>query len=168
MVGDTLRQLDTWYNEPSQGGDRPKLLSKLAVLELCGWIEGEFDRLVLQAERGRLNDEAWVRIQVLGRTYGFTYIDHLRPMLAKLIGEVFVRRIEVKLETDYPGDLDRLRTLLGLLWKIRCEFAHADVAANAAAQQSFNAPSWAINQHRILSKLIAHFEQSMLTVLHGI
>lgn len=168
MIAVTLRQLDTWFNEPSQGGDRPKLLSKLATLELCGWIEGEFDRLVLLAENNRLNDQDWVRTQVISKTSGFQYDNHWRLMLSKLVGEVFARRIESKMETDFPGDLDRLKSLLGTLWKKRCDFAHADMVANVASQQTFQAPSWALNQHRILTKLLTRYEQSMMTVLRDI
>jgi hypothetical protein len=161
MVDATLRQLDAWYNEPTQGGERPKLLSKLALLELCGWLEGEFDRLILVAQDGRLDDVDWVKSNVVSRTNGFTYGDHFRPMLTALVGEIFARKIEQQMERDYPGDLDRLRTLLGSLWKVRCSFAHADVAANVAAQQAFNAPSWTLNQHRLLAKLIAKYEAAL-------
>ncbi|MDO9371323.1 MAG: hypothetical protein Q7U07_01850 [Gammaproteobacteria bacterium] len=165
MVDGTLKQLDAWYNEPSQGGDRPKLLSKLATLELCGWIEGEFDRLALLVDTGRLNDPEWVKTNVISRTSGFTYSDHWRPMLSRLVGEVFSRRVEEQLDRDFPVCLDQLKGLLMILWKVRCDFAHADINANLAAQQTFNAPSWTINKHRILKKLIAQYEQTMLAVL---
>ena len=168
MVTATLQQLDTWFREPTQGSDRPKLLSKLAVLELCGWIEGEFDRLALVAESGRLNDADWVRSNVISKTYGFKYEDHWRPMLARIVGEVFARKIEAKMEYDFPGELEQMRSLLGTLWRIRCDFAHTDMASNIAAQQTFQAPSWASNQHRIVCKLISHYEQSMKTVLGDI
>ena len=168
MVDATLRQLDVWYNEPSEGSDRPKLLSKLAVLELCGWLEGEFDRLVLEAQNSRLNDVPWVESNVLKWTNGFSYSDHLRPMLAKLVGEIFVRRIETEMESQHPGELERMKSSLGHLWKKRCDFAHADMTANVAAQQSFDAPSWSINQHRILKKIIDHYKVCVLAVLSAI
>lgn len=164
----TLRQLDTWFNDPSQGGDRPKLLSKLAILELCGWIEGEFDRLALLAESGRLSDPDWVKENVISKTNGFQYENHWRPMLSRLVGEIFVRRVEARVEQDFSGDLEQLKSLLGTLWRIRCNFAHADMVANVASQQTFNAPSWSINQHRILKKLLLRYEQSMVAVLNRI
>lgn len=168
MVDATLKQLNSWFNEPSQGGDRPKLLSKLATLELCGWLEGEFDRLALVAERGLLGDPEWVKNQVISRTSGFQYDSHWRGMLSRLVGEVFVRRIEAHMNTHWPGDLDRLKTMLGSLWKVRCDFAHADLVAHIASQQTFQAPSWSMNQHRIIKKLLSQYEQSMLAVLAGI
>ena len=124
--------------------------------------------MVLAAENGRLNDPSWVKDNVIRRTSGFSYAEHWRPMLASIVGEVFVRRVEAKMEATSPGDLDRLKSSLGALWKIRCSFAHADMAANVAAQQVFDAPSWSINQHRILKRLLARYEQEMLAVLGGI
>lgn len=166
MVDQTLKQLDTWFKESSQGGDRPKLLSKMATLELCGWIEVEFDRLVMLTENGRLNDPSWVKNNVISKTNGFQYDNHWRPMLTRLVGEIFARRVEDKIEQDHPGELDQLKSLLGTLWKIRCSFAHANMVANVAAQQNFQAPSWSLNQHRILVKLIGNYERSMLDVLN--
>lgn len=168
MVEATLKQLDVWFNEPSQGGDRPKLLSKLATLELCGWLEGELDRLALLVEQGRLSDIDWVKANIISKTSGFLYDSHWRVMLSRLVGEVFTRRIEAKMEEKYPGDLERLKAMLGSLWKIRCDFAHADIAANMAAQQTFSAPSWSINQQRLLKKLLDRYEESMLEALVGV
>jgi hypothetical protein len=165
VVDTTLKTLNTWFNEPSQGDDRAKLISKLALLELCGWIEGEFDRLVMVVEAGRLNDAAWVNESVISKTSGFTYTDHWRPMLTRLVGEVFARRIEQQMEASFPGELDQLKSLLGTLWKKRCSFAHADMTANIAAQQTFDAPSWSLNQHRIVKKLMGHYEQVVVQVL---
>lgn len=165
MVEPVLKQLDAWYREPTQGGDRPKLLAKLALLELCGWLEGEFDRLVTVAQDVRLNDPDWVKNNVLDRTHGFTYNEHFRPMLARLVGEIFVRRVEQRFETVAPGELERLKSMLGALWKQRCSFAHADMSANIASQQTFSAPSWSSNQFRVLSRLLKQYEETMLEVL---
>ncbi len=164
----TLRQLDAWFNEPSQGGDRPKLISKLAVIELCGWLEGEFDRLAMTVDSGRLNDSAWVKQNIIDKTNGFTYQDHWRQMLVKLVGEIFARRVEDEMEMAHPGDLDRLKSLLGSLWRIRCQYAHADMGANVAAQQTFSAPSWTQNQYRILVKLLSKYENVLLSVISTI
>jgi len=51
-----------------------------------------------------------------------------------------------------------MKSLLGTLWGMRCNLAHADVAANIAAQVNFYAPSWSINQYRILKKLFDSLE----------
>jgi hypothetical protein len=118
MVQATLAQLQTWYVDPSQGGDRPKLISKMATIELCGWLEGQLDRIVFSSEDGRLNDPKWLQDSVLTRNNGFTYNEHLRPMLCKLIGEILVRKVEAEMEEQSPGNLDQLKSILGTLWKL--------------------------------------------------
>ena len=168
MISDTLKQLDAWYNEPSEGGHRPKLLSKLAILELCGWIESELDRIVLVVEAGRLNDPAWVQENVISKTYGFGYAEHWRPMFSKLVGELFARRIEAEMEKTFPGELERMKSQLGTLWRIRCSLAHSHITATVSPQQTLNAPSWAINQHRVLEKLMTSYEQATATVLASV
>ncbi len=168
MVDETLRIINSWYIEPSIGGERPKLLSKLALLELCGWLEGEFDSLLLQLESICLEDAEWVKENVLDRTSGFTYVSHLRPMVSKVIGEVFARKIERRNESEFPGELDQMTSMLGSLWKLRCDFAHSDMVANIASQQVFQAPSWVINQHRILKRCIDHFRISIEQELDSI
>lgn len=168
LIEDSLRVLDTWYNEPSVGNDRPKLLSKLAMLELCGWIEETFDELIREVDRSTINDSKWVSECVIKKTSGFTYASHLRPMLVKLIGEVLTRRVEDDMASNHDGDLDRMKLLLSSLWVKRCDLAHADVAANVASQVKFDAPSWSLNQYRILKKLFYSLETSIKTILSGI
>ena len=89
-------------------------------------------------------------------------------MLTRLVGEVFARRIEQQMEASFPGELDQLKSLLGTLWKKRCNFAHADMTANIAAQQTFDAPSWSLNKHRIVKKLMVHYEQAIVQVLANV
>lgn len=165
MIQQTLERIDAWFTEPGIDNDRSRLLSKLALLELCGWLEGEFDRLALVAEAGRLSDPDWVRKKVIKRTNGFTYDDHWRVMLVAIVGEVFARRVEHVFDQQCPGDRDRLKTTLDALWKVRCSFAHADVGANIAAQQTFDAPSVTLARFRSLRVLLGNLEQAMTTAL---
>lgn len=165
MVAATLQVLDVWFKEPATSNDRPKLLSKLAILELCGWLEVEFDRLIRLVEAGRLNDANWVEKNVIEKTNGFSYSNHWRPMLCRVVGEVFARRVELAMEAAYPTELDQLKSLLGQLWKDRCSFAHADMTTNVAAQQMFNAPSWTISQHAKLQQILGRYEQTLMAVL---
>lgn len=165
MVTSTLQALDVWFKEPTASLDRPKLLSKLAILELCGWLEVEFDRLIRLVEVGRLNDAGWVDKHVIEKTNGFSYNNHWRPMLCKVVGEVFARRVEHEMEVAHPTELDQLKSLLGQLWKDRCSFAHADMNSNVAAQQMFNAPSWTISQHTKIVQILGRYEQKLLVVM---
>ena len=65
MVAATLQTIDVWFKEPATSNDRPILLSKLAILELCGWLEVECRRcktresIPLDAIRRPRNTPIW-------------------------------------------------------------------------------------------------------------
>lgn len=168
MLEETLRHLETWYRDSSDGNLRPKLLSKMAVIEVCGWIEGKFDEIILDAQGKCIKDESWTNSNVIDRNHGFNYNEHFRSMLSKLVGEATVRRIEEDMEQLHPGDMDDLKSILGSLWKRRCSYAHADIAANVATQQTFDAPSWAINQHKRVAKIVGRLEALIVTRAGGL
>ncbi|RZI43716.1 hypothetical protein EGT07_08075 [Herbaspirillum sp. HC18] len=166
MVAVTLSELDTWFNEPGLSLDRMNLLSKLATIELCGWLEEEFDRLIRIVANGRISDTNWVEIDVIDNTFGFVYAKHWRPMLCKVVGEVFARRVEAAMDASYPADIPQLKSLLGQLWKDRCNFAHADLNANRAnTQLTFNAPSVAISRYTQLKLILSRYEAVMALVM---
>jgi hypothetical protein len=166
MVAATLNELDTWFKEPGHSLDRLNLLSKLATIELCGWLEGEFDRLIRSVAHGRITDVTWVETYVINNTFGFVYEKHWRSMLCKVVGEVFAGRVEVAMNTSHPADIPHLKSLLGQLWKDRCSFAHADLNANRAnSQLTFNAPSVAINHYNQLKLILGRYEVVMNSVM---
>lgn len=164
-IGDVLTEVDRWYNELPSGTERPRLLSKLAMLELCGWLEERFDELAdAVATKAGVVTRRKI-IDSIDRTYGFQYSAHVREILCAIGGERLMMKAEAAFEAKYPGDLDRLQTTLGGLWKERCQLAHASSVVASGMQKSVNAPSWAINQQRILAKLIAKFEAEVCAAL---
>lgn len=167
-IEDTLKLLDVWFKEPHHDTDRPKLLSKLALLELCGWLEGTFDELILHADKLTLKDQNWTKQSVMKNVSGFDYGPHLRGMLTKLVGETFAKRVESCIDTSFPGDLDLLKSKLGTLWTKRCMFAHNDMVSHIASQTTFDAPSWTLAQYRTLVPLIAKYRNAVTTTLNGI
>lgn len=164
MIANTLATLDAWYGEPTAGPDRPKLLSKLALLELCGWLETEQDRILFAINGACLNDRTWVGREVVEKTFGFDYSKHFRPMMVRVLGEHLMRKLESQVDQKHPGDIDQIKSSTGDLWIKRCNFAHEDIVSNIAKQQRFDAPSWSINRHRVLSKAFARFEAEALAV----
>ena len=168
MVSTTLAQLEVWYNEPTAGPERPKLLSKLALLELCGWLETEQDRLILKINDVCLKDVSWTRRELVDKTFGFDYNRHFRPMLAQVLGEHLTRKLERIIESKFPGDIDQLRSSTGDLWVKRCSFAHEDMVTNVQKQQRFDAPSWSQNRYRILRKILSRLESEALEIARGL
>ena len=166
-IEETLIELDRWYNELSGGGsERPKLLSKLAKLEFCGWLETYLDGLLERIGQHCGLDVAWIQENVTKINYGFSYSDHLRPMIVKLVGEVGVKTFEMFLEKAKPGALDQLRSELGSLWKDRGPLAHSNIAAPVKQQLTINAPSWSRNRQRVMAKTLEAFEKELIKVLN--
>jgi len=161
QIEDTLKELDRWYNELPGGTERPRMLSKLATLELCGWIEHRLDTLVQTVGTKVGLDPTWIEREVVKSNHGFTYNEHLRKMLVKLVGEFAVDHLEHTMEAASPGVLEQLKGALTTLWTSRGVLAHTHSAAPLVRQQSLNAPSWAINQHRVIAKMIGQLEASV-------
>ncbi len=167
-IQDTLEAIDGWFKEPHDDGDRPKMLAKLALLELCGWLEDTFDDLILEANDLTLKNEDWTKKHVIRRVSGFEYVPHLRTMLTGLVGETFAKRIEGSIEAMSPGDLELLTAKLAVLWKKRCTFAHSDMVSHIASQTTFDAPSWTLAEYHALHPLIAKYRVAVTTTLQGI
>lgn len=159
----TLRELDAWYNDMHGDGNRPKLISKLAILELCGWLEHRMDEVVHEVGSRVGVDLDWARDNVIKDNHGFSYNEHLRRMLCKIVGQFAVDHIEWTFEASSPGTLDRLKSLLGTLWKKRGLLAHTHSGADAFKQETIDAPSWSIDQQKKLADLLDRFELSIVS-----
>jgi hypothetical protein len=157
-IADTLLDLDSWYNELSGGNDRPKLLAKLAILEVCGWLELRMDEIIREAGRLAGVPDNWVESYTISKTYGFKYGEHFRPMLCDVLGAGCVKHIEAKVS---PAKIDALSSQLGTLWSVRSSLAHTHTAGRIS-QQTINAPSWCINQHRVLGRQLEQLEASVV------
>jgi hypothetical protein len=126
------------------------------------------DLFILELSGKSSCDLKWVKSEVIDRNNGFDYSKHLRPMLCKIIGEHSVQVVEFRFEIDQPGDLEQLKLTLAQLWKVRCAFAHNDVATNVSTQAKFDAPSWTINQHRIISRRLESLRVLSLSLIDQI
>lgn len=162
MVSDTLTGIENWFKEPTSDFERPKLLSKLAIIEFCGWMEEWMDETVRLVNRRTTNDEAWVEGEIISPTHGFHYKRHFRPMLRGVVGEYRLRSFESRYESDNPGDLELIDSSLSNLWTIRCKLAHSDLAAHRRAAVNINAPSWTKNQYRVLSGRLEKYRACIL------
>lgn len=162
MVSATITVIENWFNEPSNDREKSILLSKLAIIELCGWIEEWMDETIKELDGLCLKDANWTSANVLESNNGFHYERHFRSMLCKILGEHKVREVEKKYEEASPGSLGNIKSSLGSLWTIRCKLAHADIAAHQAAQVRIDAPSWTKNQFRTISKRLEEFKTILL------
>lgn len=116
-----LRRLDVCHRKASD----PSLsfyFAKLAILELCGWIEMSMDDMIMRhcSRHIRLSaNYKFVEKDVVQRTYGFDYDRHFRLMLIKLVGvvqtEMIEKRMHVSVQTRFKAELQSLKTIRDLL-----------------------------------------------------
>lgn len=165
MVASTLTSIENWYQDVAGDTAKSTLLSKLAIMEFCGWLEEWMDQLIRDIDEACLKDSKWIQKSVIDNTHGFHYEKHLRGMLCSVLGEVRMRQIEKDYESKHPGDLEAVQAALGHLWVTRCKLAHSDLAAHKAAQVSLNAPSWTKNQFKVLSKRLDRLKSCVMDSL---
>jgi predicted Fe-Mo cluster-binding NifX family protein len=157
-IDGVLVEIARWYEESANHATKPSLLSKLALIELCSWVEHELDDRVRAVALSCICNSDWVEKNVIKDNYGFLYKKNFRAMLCKVIGESGVSAFEARFEDVYPGELERLESLLAALSKKRNEHAHNSFPAQIARQMTFDAPSWTIAQHQSLQKLLSTWD----------
>ena len=124
-----IQKTIVWINR-AYGRSRTQMealyLSKLAILEVCGWTEESMDDIVRYLANRHLSESAnltFVETKVIERTYSFDY-QRFRSMLLQVMGIINVERLERNL--GGPG-LDEMKAALTMLKTNRDEHAHKHV-----------------------------------------
>jgi hypothetical protein len=132
--------------------------SKLAILELCGWIEESMDDVVLRCAYRRLSEKdnkKFVEEQIVKKTHGFDYQPHFRRMLIQLLGIINVERIEKSIDqgkrTKFTAALDGLKS-------IRNQEAHTHIKG---VTRRINAPSVTLGEFSALYDGLLEFETAL-------
>lgn len=122
-ITQTLEELDKLYNS-STSQKKAIYYSKLALLELCGWIEQSMDNIILHHVNHKLKDEKNKKYlkQIIKKNSGFSYESHFRKMLLDSIGIVSVEKLEKRLKRRIV--LSHYIRLLNDLIEIRNKAAH--------------------------------------------
>jgi len=122
-IESNLKQLDKLYLNAVT--PKSKLYySKLAMLELCGWIEESMDDIVQKSANRLLRSQAsknYITNTIINPTYGFEYKKHFMKMLSYVVGLINVEKLEDKLD---PLKKARLESALGTLKVARNREAH--------------------------------------------
>lgn len=118
----SLKDLERLYNKASSRRNE-FFYSKLAILELCGWIEESMDDIVIRCTNRNIRDQSNQKKSraIIDRTYGFHYDTHFRNILTHIIGLKGVEVVEKKLNIQ---KFLRFKSTLGTLKKPRDKQAH--------------------------------------------
>ena len=136
-----LKSLERKYRTAASGKDA-LFFSKLAILELCGWIEESMDDVIRQCAMRYLKDAGnrkYVETMVIKRTYSFDY-ERFRLMMISVVGLINVERVEKKLD---PSIKSKFEAVLASLKTARDAEAHTHIKG---VTRVINAPSLTIAQ----------------------
>lgn len=116
-IAENLRQLDAAFRK-ARSQKYAVYFSKLAILELCGWIEMSMDDLILRHSKRKIKDaenQSHVEKKIVKRTYGFEYQRHFRQMLIELVGLVTCEKVDSEIDpalhTILLAELETLKTV---------------------------------------------------------
>jgi hypothetical protein len=156
-IKENLNHLDRRYNNASSIKEA-NYCSKLAVLELCGWIELSMDDIVLRGCIRGIKSSAY-RSQLeqkVKRNYGFEYQRHFVSILTALIG---FRGLE-KVEKGIPiNTIAQFKSELGNLKTLRDSLAHTYFQRGVTV--SYDAPSITISRHQNIAAGLVAYDQAL-------
>jgi hypothetical protein len=150
-----LKQLNSRFMKAKTQKDH-LYFSKLAVLELCGWIETSMDDIVLRVSQKRLtlrSNLQYVERDIIGPTWGFAYKKHWKGMLIKAVGIITVEQIEKAVD---PLKKARLESQLNNLKEVRDRLAHTYVKGT---QIQIDSPSVTLSRFNHLYEGLKEFEK---------
>ena len=129
---ETIEKLDRLYN----GAPSTEAIyySKLAIIELCGWIEFSMDEIAQHFANRKIKTTIYRDIfnGFKNKTYGFDYKTNFRKMLYQTVGLHNMESIEVKLERT--GQITLLTSELKNLKTLRDHAAHTYIGATTTYQ----------------------------------
>jgi hypothetical protein len=157
-ISHTLNELDKLYNS-SSSQKKAIYFSKLALIELCGWIEEAIDDMILRHSSRHLKDPKnilYCKEIIVMPTYGFQYKKNIRPMLISLIGLIEVEKLEKELEKT--SKISLLKGHLGNIKESRNIAAHTHLKG---VTRVFNAPSRTIGDFNRIKIILENIDKEL-------
>lgn len=154
----TLTELDKLYNN-STSQKKSIYYSKLALIELCGWIEETLDDIVKRHAYRNLKSDVNKKYcvkEIIKPNYGFQYNKNVRPMLINLIGIIGIEKLERELERS--ALITILKNNLGNLITSRNEAAHTHLKG---VTRTYNAPSRTIGDFNKIFPILDRIDKEL-------
>lgn len=148
----TLKKLDTEYNLKIADSDWPILYSKLALLELSGWIEDSVDDLVVGYVDNHIvtyNIQTKIK-EIIKKNHGFDYENNLFRLFSEVIG---VNNFENIMDT-LQSDVNTLKSITKKLSLNRNKAAHTSITVT----RTYDAPSNILAYYRQLKRIFQIIE----------
>ncbi len=153
-----LNKIKRLYDKSMSGSDRdmPKYYSKLALLELCGWIEESMDDIIVKSSRrSRVKDCKYIN-DFIERNHGFSY-KNFRNMIISLIGITEVERVENKVN---KVNKQKLESSLKSLKSMRDNHAHTTLHGEGSTKRLW-APSIILSKFNEVYEGLVDYENHL-------
>lgn len=156
-ISNTLTLLDGQYSSSTDAAMQ-QLYSKLAVLELSGWIEVSFDTLCLDYVNRKIFEPSnRSKISaIIGKHYGFSFDSNIYPMMCSVLG---IDTWENILDSFPPVAFSQLTTLLGAYKRLRDPAAHTNTVSGVT--QTFRTPSAVMVDYTQIKPAFQYLETSI-------
>lgn len=147
----TIKKLDRLYNAAPT--TEATYYSKLAIIELCGWIEHSMDNIADNFANRHLTSVPFNDMfnNIKKTTNGFEYKKNFRKMLSNTIGLHNMEAIELTLIAT--GEIGILEATLTTLKTLRDSAAHTFIGATTTYQAPSVTKSQLLTVYPILKKI---------------
>lgn len=137
--------------------DNQVFYAKLAILELCGWIEVTIDEVVnnLGDKNLKTNECQKILKSEIKKVSSFTYENHFRKLIVQVIGLAGVEKTEIIIGDE---DIDLLDSKLKTLKLTRDAQAHTFIDG---VTPKLDAPSLTIKNYESVEKMISKIEKAL-------
>lgn len=155
-----IRGLNARYLKAKSISDA-NYFSKLAVLELCGWIEESLDEMILLASSKCVKDAKNSKyvLDKVNKIYGFEYDNHFKSLVTLLVGVVGLEKIESIIP---PPIIISFKSELSALKVRRNSLAHT---YTRGATVHYDAPSITLARLATLCVGIRAYDASLRTMI---
>lgn len=159
-IQSNLKALDVKFRKSNSPKDN-LFYSKLAILELCGWLEESIDTVVRDCAKRHIKTLPNIAIieSEIKRNYGFSYDKNFKLLLSKVIGIVVFERIEGKIDSQ---KLQLFTSTISTLVTKRNSEAHTHIRGVA---KTIDAPSVTIVNFNNLYNGLLEFESELKTLV---
>lgn len=161
-IKNTLDLLEREYNNAQNSNQvdpqMPVLYSKLAILELCGWIEVSVDNVLFEYVNNNVVKEENKKIikKIIDVNYGFKFKTNLQPLFCSVFG---IKNYEAIIGALSDQELANMQTTLGNLAKLRDIAAHNNTEIGITP--TYNAPSQTIADFRKIKPAFEKIEKEI-------
>lgn len=159
-IRNTLVRIEAEYSSYMSTADpyMPQLLSKLAVLEFCGWIEESIDEILYNYLDNHIVDDNGRNIikKFINNIHGFSFTDHMFRGFSLVIG---ANNLENILDELTPVDRGNLESILAAYHKERNEAAHKNTIIGVT--RNFKSPSQVLTDFNKIESAIHTIERKV-------